>query len=276
MLTLSEKHNELTETLKSLEKVSIAFSGGIDSTLTLKLALDTLGKENVLAVIINSDLVADDEYLQARVLAENLGAQSVTVAISELANEEIAANGPDSWYHSKKLMYQSIKNVSHERGFLTVLDGMIMDDLSDFRPGLKARTEEEIRSLLQEHKFYKSDVRELAKQLDLPVWNKASSCSVASRFPYGTRLTKEDVEMVFKSEKYLRELGLSPVRVRVHGKLARIEISEKDLLKTLKFRDIINGKLENIGFQYVTLDCRSYQTGRMNEVLTEKEKEPFV
>lgn len=147
-----------------------------------------------------------------------------------------------------------------------------MDDVDDFRPGVKARNEEGVRSLLQEAGLYKSEIRQLAKRLGVENWNKVPSCSMASRFPYGTKITAEKVRWVQEAEAYLIQLGFEQVRVRVHQDLARIEVS-LDLVPTLlEHRQEIESKLRSIGFSYVALDLAGYQYGRMNQVLSDKEK----
>jgi len=192
--------------------------------------------------------------------------------MEELSDPRIAANTPKIWYYSKKLMYQTIKQHVEQEGFTVLSDGTIMDDVDDFRPGVKARNEEGVRSLLQEAGLYKSEIRQLAKRLGVENWNKVPSCSMASRFPYGTKITAEKVRWVQEAEAYLIQLGFEQVRVRVHQDLARIEVSQ-DLIPTLlDHRQEIESTLRLIGFSYVALDLAGYQYGRMNQVLTDKEK----
>lgn len=152
-------------------------------------------------------------------------------------------------------------------GYSYVLDGMIMDDEADFRPGLKARTEEGIRSVLQEADFYKTEVRALAKELKLPVWDKVASCSLASRFPYGTKLNKQIVQQVDQAELYLKGLGFEEVRVRYHDNVARIEVAGDKILELLDEKEEIQNKLVSFGFDYVSVDLLGYRTGSMNEVI---------
>lgn len=262
------KEQKLVEKLERLRKVAIAYSGGIDSTYLLKIALETLGENNVLAVIVNSELFSDEEFNLAIDLADKMGAQVLGLEMNELSEPKIAANTPKSWYYSKKLLYQTIKSHVNKDGYEYVLDGMIMDDQNDFRPGLQARDEENVQSLLQQVGLYKEELRLLAKKHGLSNWNKVASCSLASRFPYGTRLTYNAVQRVFESEKYLRdELGFKTVRVRVHQDLARIELPEKDLMNAWMKRKDISQKLHALGFEYVTFDIEAFRSGRMNESL---------
>lgn len=276
MIDLEAKENNLIKDLASKQRVAIAYSGGIDSTYLLKVAVDELGKDNVLAMVVNSELFLDDEYNKALELAKDLGANAMGVSMSELADERIAANTPESWYYSKQLLYRTIKKAAAEKGFDIVLDGMIMDDNADFRPGMKARTEEGIVSSLQDADLYKSEIRELAKDRGISNWNKVASCSVASRFPYGTKLTAEAVNNVFAGEKWLRNAGFPVVRVRVHSDLVRVEVPEVEFAKLLAKKAEMSEFMKGLGFNYVTLDVDGFKSGRMNDVLKEEKKATLI
>ncbi|MCM6792267.1 ATP-dependent sacrificial sulfur transferase LarE [Pediococcus pentosaceus] len=276
MTDLEAKENNLIKDLASKQRVAIAYSGGIDSTYLLKVAVDELGKDNVLAMVVNSELFLDDEYNKALEFAKDLGANAMGVSMSELADERIAANTPESWYYSKQLLYRTIKKAAAEKGFDIVLDGMIMDDNADFRPGMKARTEEGIVSSLQDADLYKSEIRELAKDRGISNWNKVASCSVASRFPYGTKLTAEAVNNVFAGEKWLRNAGFPVVRVRVHNDLVRVEVPEVEFAKLLAEKAEMSEFMKGLGFNYVTLDVDGFKSGRMNDVLKEEKKATLI
>ncbi|MBF7123595.1 ATP-dependent sacrificial sulfur transferase LarE [Pediococcus pentosaceus] len=276
MTDLEAKENNLIKDLASKQRVAIAYSGGIDSTYLLKVAVDELGKDNVLAMVVNSELFLDDEYNKALELAKDLGANAMGVSMSELADERIAANTPESWYYSKQLLYRTIKKAAAEKGFDIVLDGMIMDDNADFRPGMKARTEEGVVSSLQDADLYKSEIRELAKDRGISNWNKVASCSVASRFPYGTKLTAEAVNNVFAGEKWLRNAGFPVVRVRVHNDLVRVEVPEVEFAKLLAKKAEMSEFMKGLGFNYVTLDVDGFKSGRMNDVLKEEKKATLI
>ena len=271
MSLTTEKNHKLGDILSGMNRVIVAFSGGVDSTLVLKRAQQVLGGDNVLAVVVGSELFRKEEFAGAVKLAEDMGAKVLKTEIKELEDEGVAANTPESWYFSKKLLYGRLNDLAQELGYDHVLDGMIMDDMDDFRPGLRARTEAGARSVLQEADLYKREVRELSKELGLPVWDKPASCSLSSRIPYGERLDKEKIRQVDEAEKFIAKLGIDMVRVRHHGNTARIEVAPADMAKLVGFRDQILLKLTTLGFQYISIDLRGYRTGSMNEVLTEEE-----
>ncbi|MGW7928559.1 ATP-dependent sacrificial sulfur transferase LarE [Staphylococcus xylosus] len=261
------KEQKLENILKDMNKVVIAFSGGVDSSLVLKKAVDVLGHANVKAVIVKSELFRHEEFNQAIELANQLNAPIIEAEIEELKDPHIIENTPDSWYYSKCLLYSKLEELRKKYNFNYVLDGMIMDDLDDFRPGLKARTEFNVRSILQEADLYKSEVREISKANDLPVWNKPALCSLASRIPYGETLNFAKVNKVNEAEKYILSLDISNVRVRYHHNIARVEVNDIDIPTVVQYRKQITLRLKELGFDYVTIDLEGYRTGSMNEVI---------
>ncbi|WP_436961000.1 ATP-dependent sacrificial sulfur transferase LarE [Staphylococcus xylosus] len=261
------KEQKLENIIKDMNKVVIAFSGGVDSSLVLKKAVDVLGHANVKAVIVKSELFRHEEFNQAIELANQLNAPIIEAEIEELKDPHIIENTPDSWYYSKCLLYSKLEELRKKYNFNYVLDGMIMDDLDDFRPGLKARTEFNVRSILQEADLYKSEVREISKDNGLPVWNKPALCSLASRIPYGETLNFAKVNKVNEAEKYILSLDISNVRVRYHHNIARVEVNDIDIPTVVQYRKQITLRLKELGFDYVTIDLEGYRTGSMNEVI---------
>lgn len=261
------KEQKLENILKDMNKVVIAFSGGVDSSLVLKKAVDVLGHANVKAVIVKSELFRHEEFNQAIQLANQLNAPIIEAEIEELKDPHIIENTPDSWYYSKRLLYSKLEALRKKYNFNYVLDGMIMDDLDDFRPGLKARTEFNVRSILQEANLYKSEIREISKANGLPVWNKPALCSLASRIPYGETLNFAKVNKVNEAEKYILSLNINNVRVRYHHNIARVEVNDTDIPTVVKYRKEITLRLKELGFDYVTIDLEGYRTGSMNEVI---------
>lgn len=276
MNELNVKETKINELLAKYDRVLVAFSGGIDSTLVLDAALKVLGCEKVTAVVANSALFTDEEFNKAVKLAQDLGANVKTVELDYLANTEIKNNTPASWYWMKKIFYQKLNELKAELNATVVLDGMIMDDNDDFRPGLRARDEEKAVSILQQADIYKLEVRELAAQRGLTNWNKVASCSVSSRFSYYTELTLPAIKRVMKSEAYLRGLGFLTVRVRVQDSAARIEVPTEQVLSLINQMSTINQQLKAYGFRYVTLDLQGFESGRMNEELPEAQKTALV
>lgn len=272
MTELDQKQRKLESIIKQYSRVVVAFSGGIDSTLVLAEALKVLGRDNVLAVVANSELFTNEEYDKAIALAKDLKATVRGVNIDYLSNVHIVANEPETWYFSKKLFYNRMTEIATEGHYDAVLDGMIMDDLSDFRPGLIARNEAGAVSVLEKAGFYKKDVRELAKKLGLNNWNKVASCSISSRFPYYTKLTTERISRVMKSEKFLRDLGFPIVRVRFHNEIARIEVPADRLNDLISQHDRVQDALTSYGFKYVTVDMAGFKSGRMNDDLSQATK----
>ncbi|MCG7339150.1 ATP-dependent sacrificial sulfur transferase LarE [Staphylococcus sp. ACRSN] len=265
--TIVEKNQKLTEIIKPLGTVLVAFSGGVDSSFVLKKSIDVLGKYNVKGVIVKSELFREEEFNAARELGKSLNVEIIETEIAELQDPQIIKNTPESWYHSKRLLYGELERLREVYKFNYVLDGMIMDDLDDFRPGLKARTEFHVRSILQEANLYKSEIRELSKQYHIPVWNKPALCSLASRIPYGDPLTFTKINKVNEAEKFISSLGIEHVRVRYHNNIARVEVSEQHIQTVIKYRNEITLRLKEFGFDYVTVDLEGYRTGSMNEVI---------
>lgn len=272
-MTLEMKYEKLKSILKDLESVVIGFSGGVDSTFLLKVAKDTLG-DDVLAVTARSSTYPEREFLEAKEYAKNMNAKHEVIVSEELDIEGFSKNPIDRCYHCKSELFTKIHGVAKEKGYKYVLDGSNLDDVGDFRPGMKAAKELGVRSPLKEAEMTKEDIRTLSERLDLPTWNKPAFACLSSRFPYGNEITEKKLSMVEKAEEYLRSLGIIQSRVRHHENIARIEVNPKERKKFFDedLMDEVGKALKGFGFTYVTLDILGYRSGSMNEVLSDEEK----
>lgn len=267
---LEEKLESLKEILRSLESVLIAYSGGVDSTFLSKVAFDVLGNK-ALAVTISSEIHPRWESEEAGDIARGIGIKHETIVSKALDIPGIADNPANRCYYCKRAILARLKGLARERGFEHVIEGSNFDDLDDHRPGIRAVAEQGVRSPLKEAKLTKADIRALSKKLGLSTWNKPSLACLASRFPYGTRITREKLKAVDEAEMFLRELGIHQLRVRHHDQVARIEVAEEDMETLLRNRKQVVKKLKGLGYSYVTMDLQGYRTGSMNEVLDNRQ-----
>lgn len=261
------KLEALKDLLKSMESVVIAFSGGVDSSFLAKVAHDVLG-DKMLAITARSSMYPEREFNEAVQFAAQHGIPHRVIVSEELEVEGFSDNPLNRCYLCKHELFQKIKKIAEEEGFKFVAEGSNYDDLiGDYRPGLQAVSELRVVSPLKEVKLTKDEIRFLSKEMGLATWNKPSFACLASRFPYGEKITKEKLEMVDKAEQFLIDLGFKQVRVRYHGNVARIEVNEDQFDKFLekKTRETIHSRFREIGFLYVALDLKGYRTGSMNE-----------
>ena len=264
---LRSKYEHLQTLFWEMQRVVVAFSGGVDSTLTLKVALDTLGPQHTLAVIAISPSLAREESRQALALLHDLNAPYETVETHEIEDPDYAANPANRCYFCKVHVGDALVDVARARGFDYVVDGFNRDDTTDHRPGRKAGRERGIRSPLYDANLNKAEVRQLARYLGLPNWNKAAMACLSSRIPYGSAITPAMLTQIDVAEQALRDLGFDVLRVRHHDQLARIEVPLEELDNILAQRDQIVEAVHAAGYTYVTLDLQGFRSGSMNEVL---------
>ncbi len=272
-----EKYLRLQSIVRELGAVVIGYSGGVDSTLLLKVATDVLGKR-ALAVIGKSETYPTAEYAEAMKLATAMGARFMEVATEETDVLKFQENPPDRCYFCKTELFGKLSGIAEREGIAWIADGTITDDMGDFRPGMQAKKEHNVRSPLLEAGLSKEEVREISRHLELPTWDKPSFACLSSRFPYGFGITKENLTKVDKAESFLRAAGFRHFRVRHHDEnTARIEVGAQELHRLMEeeFRLSLVSTMKALGFTYVTLDLQGYRTGSMNEVLTVEAKNSY-
>jgi len=264
-----EKLDRLKVVFHEMGKVLVAYSGGVDSTFLLKVAKDTVGDRNVLAVTALSPLYPDRELAGAKKVAQEMGVRHLLIESNELEIEGFSKNPPNRCYYCKRGLFEELVNLAREETIPFIVEGSTLDDDKDHRPGRKAVQELGIRSPLKEAMLTKGDVRELSKALSLPTWDKPSFACLASRFPYGEEINVEGLKMVDEAEAFLFSLGFKQVRVRHYPNLARIEVYPEEISRLMEgsLREKVVNRLKEIGYQYVTLDLQGFRSGSMNEVL---------
>jgi uncharacterized protein len=266
-MTLAKKKKTLKDCIIDLKKVVVAYSGGVDSSLLLKVSLDVLGSKNVLALIASSSTYPAREKSDAVGFCKSIGARYLVIETDEMADEKFIRNTEKRCYFCKRHLYDEALILAEKKGYECVIEGSNLDDLSDYRPGRQALKEKGVISPLQTAGFTKNDVRILSKKLGLPTHDKPSKACLASRIPYGVKINAVILKKIDVAEQYLESIGFSQVRVRYHGDTARIEILPEEMPAALKKRGDIVKHLSRLGFAYITLDLKGYRTGSMNEVL---------
>ncbi len=263
---MQAKYERLQALLRDMESVLVAYSGGVDSALLLKVAYDVLG-ERAVGTIAASPAYAEEETQEAIETARQMGVPLITLETHELEDERYARNDFNRCYFCKTELFTQLEPLARQHNLRYIAYGMNKDDIGDFRPGQRAAREFGVRAPLKEAEMGKREIRAVARMLGVPVWDKPSMACFSSRIPYGSKVDVASLQMIYKAEKVLRDLGFRQVRVRHHDKLARIEVERSELLRLIdeEISRKVTDSLRHIGYTYVTVDLLGYRTGSMNE-----------
>lgn len=269
MSNLAAKREALLENIRRLESCAVAYSGGVDSAVVAKAAQLALGQRAIAVTGFSASLAAG-ELDEATRIAQLIGIRHVVIATDEFANDSYLRNSSDRCYHCKTELYTQLERRLPELGVQTILNGANLDDAGDYRPGMQAAAEHQIRSPLAECGFTKQDVRQLAAEWELPIWDKPATPCLSSRVAYGEAVSPERLAKIDAAERFLREQGLRTVRVRFHtGDLARIEVPLDELAKLAapELRSRLAGEFKRLGFKFVTLDLEGFRSGSLNQLV---------
>lgn len=273
-IALQKKEKSLRGLIKKMGRVLLAYSGGVDSSLLLKIAADELGAKNVFAVTAKSVTYPHREYKSARRLARMYGVEFATIKTDEMKDKRFIKNPVNRCYYCKKELFKKLTKLAVKKGIGYVIDGLNYEDRHDFRFGATAAKELGIRSPLSESRLTKNDIRRISKRLGIPTWNKPAFACLASRLPYNSRISTEKINMIDKAEKIFYDNGFKQVRVRLHDDLARIELLPGDIRRFVKDKEMykkILKKLNKIGFLYISVDLEGYKSGNMNKNIIRRE-----
>jgi uncharacterized protein len=271
---MEEKLKNLKANLTNYKSAVIAFSGGVDSTFLARIAKDVYG-DNLLLITATSSTYPFYELEEAKSLALLLGIKHKIIVSEEIDIPGYADNPPDRCYYCKSELFGKIKYIANKEGYEVIFDGSNADDLKDFRPGMKAKQEKGVISPLAEIGFTKRDIRHFSKELNLPTATKQSYACLASRFPYGEKITKIKLDRLGIAEFEVRKLGFTQFRIRSHENLARFEFIPSEMDKAWGIKSQLEDICKKSGFSYITIDLTGYRTGSMNEVLSESDKQGY-
>jgi len=268
-MTIDDKFTKLKENLKAMDRVIIAFSGGVDSAFLLK-AASSAGLSEILAVTGISESLPQDELSFARKFASSLDIKHRAIVTEELKDINYANNPPDRCYYCKKDLFSRLRKIAKEEKYSFVLDGTNADDAHEWRPGRRAAREEGVESPLLDAALTKKEIRDISRKLGLPTWDKPATPCLSSRFQYGQKITAEALERVSRAEDFIRKIGIKEFRVRDHSELARIEVYPEEfrVMTNNTVRVEIVAFLKSLGYRYVTLDLQGFRSGSANEVLS--------
>ncbi|HYA35125.1 MAG TPA: ATP-dependent sacrificial sulfur transferase LarE [Candidatus Binataceae bacterium] len=266
MDALNAKLDALRSIFAPMTSVIIAFSGGVDSTFVLKVAHEVLG-DRVLALTTTSPTMPDDDRRSALEMAQLMGARHLVVESNELEVPGYAANPINRCYLCKSNLFTVCEAKAAELGIAEIVDGLNLDDLHDYRPGMQAASERRVRHPLVEAQLGKAEIRDLSRSMGLPRWDRPASPCLSSRFPYGTQITEEGLRKVEQGEQVLHALGFRVARVRYHGDVARLELETSEIQRIFDpaIREIVDREFKKIGFRFVAVDLKGFRSGSLNE-----------
>ncbi len=273
--TLDAKLERMRAIFAPMRSLIVAFSGGVDSTFVLKVAHDAIG-DSVLALTTTSPTMPDEDRDSALAMARLIGARHLLVESNELEIPGYAANPLNRCYLCKHNLFTVCEAKAAELGIDEIVDGLNLDDLHDYRPGMRAASEKRVRHPLVEAEMTKADVRGLSRAMGLPTWDRPASPCLSSRFPYGTEITPDGLSKVAAGEKLLHSMGFAVARVRYHGDIARLELEQSEIARIFEpaLRETIDREFKTIGFRFVAIDLKGFRSGSLNEGLIANAPEP--